>query len=741
MLLNVLPNFISYLVVFAFCSFGIYFQVCYGFQKKQHATGVMNNGTFLTNTWSIKLKNVHNDKQINDAKAFNIAYSLGMVSLGQVGELNGHYVFTNELDTPVDGMIEAHEEIIWGTRQEVLLRDKRAVLPKYNVNFHSDKLVIDDPLFNDQWHLKNNRKGGIDCNVTGVWKNDITGKGTVVAIVDDGVEWRHPDLLDNYCAAGSFDLNSNDDDPSPELDNDEENKHGTRCAGEVAAVKNSVCGVGIAYNSQFSGIRILDGIMTDSMEATAFNKFMDVNDIYSCSWGPQDDGKTVDGPRTLAQAALRHGVVAGRQSFGSIFIAASGNGGTSGDNCNYDGYANSIYTITIAAVDEFGQTPDYAEQCTSMMACTVSSGTRPARSIVTTDWTLGNSNTQCTEEHTGTSAATPLVAGMVALMLEARPCLTWRDVQHIIAMTAKPLDYKGANRNAAGFYHSDKHGFGLLDSWKLVNAAKIWVTVPWLTSMQPAISGSDWLLKKPNDDALRLKCSVAKQASDEALLFSLEHVVLKVTFSHPYRGKLKFILICPSGTRSVIRPRHNDDSSSGLTDWEFNTVKCWGEVPYGVYTLEVYDLLYKPLDGQKVLHSWHLTLYGSKFTSNEIKDRLKQINDAMSGEYIHPSSNFSLPCPLGQDLIFDVTTNLSERTLKLIALLSGFFLFWGVYYVLEIAFCTDKDNLENEENQESLQITAATIPNPNIVSYSTMPSAEEHIQINELSSTSTVHGN
>lgn len=47
------------------------------------------------------------------------------------------------------------------------------------------------------------------------------------------------------------------------------------------------------------------------------------------------------------QAALQQGVIAGRQGFGSIFVVASGNGGQHNDNCNYDGYANSIYTITI----------------------------------------------------------------------------------------------------------------------------------------------------------------------------------------------------------------------------------------------------------------------------------------------------------------------------------------------------------------------------------------------------------
>jgi len=62
--------------------------------------------------------------------------------------------------------------------------------------------------------------------------------------------------------------------------------------------------VGVAFGAKISGIRILDGPMTDSLEAMAFNTKSDVNDVYSCSWGPDDNGRTVDGPHQLAQVCL-----------------------------------------------------------------------------------------------------------------------------------------------------------------------------------------------------------------------------------------------------------------------------------------------------------------------------------------------------------------------------------------------------------------------------------------------------
>ena len=65
--------------------------------------------------------------------------------------------------------------------------------------------------------------------------------------MDDGVEWNHPDLKANYDKEASTDLNDNDDDPFPRYDFLNSNKHGTRCAGTVAAVaNNSNCAVGKA---------------------------------------------------------------------------------------------------------------------------------------------------------------------------------------------------------------------------------------------------------------------------------------------------------------------------------------------------------------------------------------------------------------------------------------------------------------------------------------------------------------
>jgi furin len=122
----------------------------------------------------------------------------------------------------------------------------------------------------------------------------------------------------------------------------------------------------------------------------------------------------------------------GRNGKGSIFVWASGNGGRDHDNCNCDGYTNSIWTLSISSATENGLVPWYSEACSSTLATTYSSGLANERQIITTDL-----HHQCTTSHTGTSASAPLAAGICALALEANKVLTWRDMQHIVVRTAR----------------------------------------------------------------------------------------------------------------------------------------------------------------------------------------------------------------------------------------------------------------------------------------------------------------
>ncbi|KAJ7413968.1 hypothetical protein WISP_87344 [Willisornis vidua] len=110
-------------------------------------------------------------------------------------------------------------------------------------------------------------------------------------------------------AGNVFEKGVEDNSDPPESQFYHNARHGTRCAGEVAATaNNSHCTVGIAFNAKIGGVRMLDGDVTDMVEAKSLSLNPQHIHIYSASWGPDDDGKTVDGPASLARQAFENGI-------------------------------------------------------------------------------------------------------------------------------------------------------------------------------------------------------------------------------------------------------------------------------------------------------------------------------------------------------------------------------------------------------------------------------------------------
>ena len=342
-----------------------------------------------------------------------VAIKLGLTHEGQLGELEGHHIFSchkQEEDVVHTALKERKQTkrsiggsdvldgVKFAQKQKLKARmEKRGPIPPLPEGYPSpvqerqaqppadaalakqaaiaQALGIQDPIFADQWHLYNPVQVGHDVNVTDVWMQGITGHNSTVAIVDDGLDMYSDDLKANYFAEGSYDFNDNVLEPKPRLSDD---KHGTRCAGEVSAVKNNVCGVGVAWDSKIAGIRILSKLITDADEAVAMNYAYQQNQIYSCSWGPPDDGRSMDAPGMLIKKAMLNAVQNGRGGLGSIYVFASGNGAANEDNCNFDGYTNSIYSITVGAIDRKGLHPYYSEKCSAQLVVTYSSGSGDA---------------------------------------------------------------------------------------------------------------------------------------------------------------------------------------------------------------------------------------------------------------------------------------------------------------------------------------------------------------------------
>lgn len=474
-----------------------------------------------------------------------------------------------------------------------------------------------DPFFPFQWYLKNTGQNGgkprLDLNVEAAWAQGYTGKNVTTAIMDDGVDYMHPDLRNNYNARASYDFSSNDPYPYPRYTDDWFNSHGTRCAGEVVAARdNGVCGVGVAYDSKVAGIRMLDQpYMTDLIEANSMGHEPNLIDIYSASWGPTDDGKTVDGPRNATMRAIVRGVNEGRNGLGNIYVWASGDGGED-DDCNCDGYAASMWTISINSAINDGENAHYDESCSSTLASTFSNGAKdPNTGVATTDL-YG----KCTKTHSGTSAAAPEAAGVFALALEANNKITWRDMQHLTVLTSKRNSlFDGKARyqwkmNGVGLEFNHLFGFGVLDAGAMVALAKVWKSVP---ARYHCEAGSYTMMRPiPRNESLILEMSTNSCAGSETEVNFLEHVQAVITLNATRRGDVTLFLISPLGTRSMILNRrpNDDDRHDGFTKWPFMTTHTWGENPRGKWTLEA--KFESQLLQSGYIKEWTLMLHGTR---------------------------------------------------------------------------------------------------------------------------------
>uniref|UniRef100_A0A3B4F9G2 SPC3 n=1 Tax=Pundamilia nyererei TaxID=303518 RepID=A0A3B4F9G2_9CICH len=554
------------------------------------------HATIYTNDWAIKIR--------GDLESVNrIAEKYGFTNMGQIGDLKRHYSFRHHetANQSKIGNKEVTDRVAKETKVEWL---KQQVVQRRVKRISRD---FSDPVWNRLWYIQcsDSKACQSHMNIAAAWRRGYTGKGVVVSVLDDGIEREHPDLKPNYVSAlgwdtllgkGTLIISS-----LAEL-----LVHGTQCAGVVAAAANSSrCTVGVSFHARIGGIRMLDGDVTDIVEAQSLSFSSGYIDVYLAGWGPKDDGATLDGPGPLTRLVLQNSVQTGRQGRGSIFVWPSGNGGERGDYCSCDGYSNSIYTISISSSTQHGSQPDYLEPCPSTLATAYGGWDREEMVTV-------GPQQSCSTAQSGTSLAASVAAGVIALTLEANPLLTWRDLQHIIVRTSKAhhLSAPDWRVNGAGYKVSHLYGFGLLDAESMVKEAERWKQVP--SQHECAEEAAIQLSRLIHPGSVLMSVHETTGCSSKAPqhVAYVEHVVVRVNISHGRRGDLSITLTSPLGTTSqLLANRPLDNSTEGFQNWEFMTAHCWGEQAAGEWTLKIQDTPSQKKDG--VLEKWSLVIYGT----------------------------------------------------------------------------------------------------------------------------------
>ena len=376
----------------------------------------------------------------------------------------------------------------------------------------------DDPFFNEQWNLENRAADGstlgLDLNVRAAWP--VTrGEGTVIAVVDDGVELSHPEFVRWVENGLHFNFLTGDTNALP---SDPDDNHATVVAGLALAEDNNGRGMaGVAPAAQLASWKVFlsDGFVTEEQEMDMYQYRADVVRVQNHSWGYGSISQ--QGLTLLKDMGISNAVTLGRQGRGVVMIRAGGDGRGLVLNANDDGYASDPRVIAVTAVRQNGRAATYSSPGACLLVAAPGGDTNDNAAVFTTDRqgpTAGyNTNVYANDladyvsspEINGTSLAAPQIAGLAALLLSANPDLMVRDVQQILLLSARHFDLADPDlrTNGAGLQVSHNVGFGVPDAGQAVWLARGWSNRPPLSNLVVSTSAPQAV----PDDGLRVLVS------------------------------------------------------------------------------------------------------------------------------------------------------------------------------------------------------------------------------------------
>ncbi|WP_181824688.1 S8 family serine peptidase [Phaeobacter gallaeciensis] len=510
-----------------------------------------------------------------------------------------------------------------------------AGLESETIPAHTASNPGDDPGYAQQWWLNNTNVGQFDINVTDVWA-DYDGTDIVVTIIDDGVDFSHVDLPVNYDTVNDFDYDDMDFDPTAENSGIYNNafgpdNHGMPIIGIIGAADNNVGVVGIAVDSTIRMYRRGNGDTEGNAVRDAAgvgngigntNGNNGTGDVVSMSYG-YGDIVYVNDPDPLA--AFQEASEMGRGGLGTILVKSNGNSRGAGPDSPTRGEAtanadeSTKYTISVSALRADGWVTSYSSPGANLLVSAFGDDTNNAWGVYSTDRSGAdgyNTTPGTAGDYTnfaGTSAAAPIVAGVATLVLDANEQLGWRDMQMILANSARHVGsfigtpantsapsnamfeegtqlngaswfWNGAQTwNGGGLHFSNDYGFGLVDAKAAVRLAETWRLQS--TSANDVIDTNIIAVTPTVIDNSGAEFTTEVLAADA---ITIEHIAVELDFIAGRLADLEMFLVSPNGTR-VQLIADTGDTESFDRSWSFGTTAFLGETSTGEWTVEIND--------------------------------------------------------------------------------------------------------------------------------------------------------
>ena len=521
---------------------------------------------------------------INEKKISTIAAEFGLVKDKRVVGLANTFVFLVTKQA-IENPIKIANRLIGFS--EILAAEANIIIQK------EAHYKPQEPLYPQQWYLNHNGGNllalGAHIDVEKAWDVTRGVRSVVVAVVDDSFDLDHPDFQGIGKIVAPRDLKENDFLPLP---NEKETSHGTACAGIVLAEENGIGITGVAPGCTLMPIRTTGYLDDESIEEIfewAINRGASV---ISCSWG----ASAVYFPLSLRQrAVMNRAATEGRDGKGCVILFAAGNAnrpinGTinergwiknvlRGNTKWLNGFALHPDVITVSAATSMNKKAAYSNWGRNISVCAPSNNALPGmwfqetgfiytqpsirqpvygRGMLTTDQlgTAGYDKSNFTSNFGGTSSATPVVAGVAALILSVNPNLTAKQVKHILEETADKIvdpDPDPQLNLRLGTYdengHSQWFGYGKVNAAKAVQATREKIMTSTVVTKQ--VGGKNYTnVVIPDGDQRGAKSAISISDSRP-----IKNIQVTIDLKHEFLGDLEIYLIAPNKRQILLQNR------------------------------------------------------------------------------------------------------------------------------------------------------------------------------------------
>jgi kexin len=434
-----------------------------------------------------------------------------------------------------------------------------------------------DQFFTKQWHLKSLGTVVNDSGVKTVVGNDLrimdiyhrymgynNANPIIVQVVDDGVDASHEDLRENMDMSRSYRHTGRTSvgDPTPASTG---KTHGTMVSGIIASRAFNGKGVrGVAPFAKIAGsnwleVQSVSGLEKVWLTGEGANEIAITNN----SWGE------LFVKNSTYENILQKGTENLRDGKGRVYVVAAGNYRYYDGNSNLSYIANNRYVIAVGALTHKNVYASYSNPGGNLLVSAYGGGYYTNSPAIATTINEGNSVNSGSGKNTwsedlnhnytymmgGTSAASPVVSGVIALVMEACPNLSWRDVKYLSATHATRVDAGHVHwvKNSAGLWHSEDYGYGLINPEGMIEeCTNNYTNLPQERSFE-IYETINMQLEDSSDVVFNIKV-------DENI--KIEWIDLTIDSNHPQASDYRIELISPSGTVSKLV-----DWSSLNGDW------------------------------------------------------------------------------------------------------------------------------------------------------------------------------